>query len=336
MHSQIVLTCLYLARFGGPDIPWSVNKICTSSHQMDERCDKRLVRLISYIHHTHFKQQCHVGHTAQQCRLGLFQNSFLEILKTQKIDLTGIWCVIGNHTFVAISWMCKNQTSVSHSSTESEIISLNPAKDCGADCVFSSFVACGRVCLQCFVAGHGPTTLTRLQECAQDIFQSPKQRTRDQFVDLVETQMMDHVEIKMPKISSQESVEGIENVLRERTSARMCEKIGVIEVPKIPSEESVSTQTLSCRREVQRGCVNRLLANEVTQQSNVNVLPESTRSWTNRSRRGAGAQLKNPCLLEIVSRRPVCVRLALWFLHHPAWVEDHTGGSRLTPTVHTC
>ena len=32
---------------------------------------------------------------------------------------------LGSHTFVPISWMCKKQTSVSHSSTESEIISLD-------------------------------------------------------------------------------------------------------------------------------------------------------------------------------------------------------------------
>ena len=31
----------------------------------------------------------------------------------------------GSRTFVTISWMCKKQTSVSHSSTESEIISLD-------------------------------------------------------------------------------------------------------------------------------------------------------------------------------------------------------------------
>ena len=30
-----------------------------------------------------------------------------------------------SHTFVPISWMCKKQTSVSHSSTESEIMSLD-------------------------------------------------------------------------------------------------------------------------------------------------------------------------------------------------------------------
>ena len=34
-------------------------------------------------------------------------------------------CTFGSHTFVPISWMCKKQTAVSHSSTESEIISLD-------------------------------------------------------------------------------------------------------------------------------------------------------------------------------------------------------------------
>ena len=34
-------------------------------------------------------------------------------------------CVFGSHTLVPISWMCKKQTAVSHSSTESEIISLD-------------------------------------------------------------------------------------------------------------------------------------------------------------------------------------------------------------------
>ena len=34
-------------------------------------------------------------------------------------------CIFGSYTFVPISWMCKKQTVVSHSSTESEIISLD-------------------------------------------------------------------------------------------------------------------------------------------------------------------------------------------------------------------
>ena len=47
-----------------------------------------------------------------------------EILKIQN-PRQGEHCVFGSHTFVPISWMCKKHTSVSHSSTESEIISLD-------------------------------------------------------------------------------------------------------------------------------------------------------------------------------------------------------------------
>ena len=89
--------------------------------------DKRLCRLISYIHHTcEYKQYCHVENTAKQCSLGLFQDSdFARDLEDSKSTLGGTLCILGSHTFVPISWMCKKQTSVSHSSTESEIISLD-------------------------------------------------------------------------------------------------------------------------------------------------------------------------------------------------------------------
>ena len=83
--------------------------------------------LISYIYHTcEFKQCCHVGNTAQQCRLGLFHDSdFAGDLEDSKS--TSRWALVhfGSHTFAPIRWMCKKQTSVSHSSTEAEIISLD-------------------------------------------------------------------------------------------------------------------------------------------------------------------------------------------------------------------
>ena len=109
--SQIVLKCLYVARIGRPDILWSVNKLALSITKWTKACDKRLSRLISYIHHTNeYKQYCHVGNTAKQCRLGLFQDSdFAGDLEDSK----------------STSWMCKKQIAVSHSSTESEIISLD-------------------------------------------------------------------------------------------------------------------------------------------------------------------------------------------------------------------
>ena len=107
--SQIVLKCLYLARFGRPDILWSVNKLARSITKWTRACDKRLNRLISYIHHTcEYKQYCHVGNTAKQCRLGLFQDSaFAGDLENSKSTSDGTLCVFGSHTFVPISWMCK-------------------------------------------------------------------------------------------------------------------------------------------------------------------------------------------------------------------------------------
>ena len=114
-----------MARIGRPDILWSVNKLARSITKWTKACDKRLNRLISYIHRTcEYRQYCHVGNTAKQCRLGLFQDSdFAGDLEDSKSTSGGTLCIFGSHTFVPTSWMCKKQTAVSHSSTESEIIS---------------------------------------------------------------------------------------------------------------------------------------------------------------------------------------------------------------------
>ena len=48
-----------------------------------------------------------------------------EILRTQNLLQVEPCAFLGSHTFVPISWLCKKQTSVSHRSTEFEIISLD-------------------------------------------------------------------------------------------------------------------------------------------------------------------------------------------------------------------
>ena len=66
--SQIILIVFYLARIGRPVILWTVNKLARAVTQWTRACDRRLERLISYIHNTSdFKQYCH-----EQCRLGFF------------------------------------------------------------------------------------------------------------------------------------------------------------------------------------------------------------------------------------------------------------------------
>ena len=67
-----------------------------------------------------------MGNIAQQCRLGLFKTLILwEILGIQNPLLKEHCTFFGSHTFVPISWMCEKQTSVSQSSTEADIISLD-------------------------------------------------------------------------------------------------------------------------------------------------------------------------------------------------------------------
>ena len=104
-----------------------MNKLARSITKWTKACDKRVNQSISYIHHTcEYKQYCYVGNIAIQHRLGLFEDSdFAGDLEDSKSTSGGTSCVFGSHTFVPISWMCKKQTSVSHSSTESEVISLD-------------------------------------------------------------------------------------------------------------------------------------------------------------------------------------------------------------------
>ena len=114
---QNCLKCLHLARIGRPDILWSVNKLARSITKWTKACDKRLNRLISY----EYKQCCNGVILPMQAGT-VSRLRFAGDLKDSTSTSGGTLCVFGSHTFVPISWMCKKQTSVSHSSTESEII----------------------------------------------------------------------------------------------------------------------------------------------------------------------------------------------------------------------
>ena len=67
-----------------------------------------------------------MGNTAKQCRLGLFQDSdFAGEIEDTKSTSGRLLCIFGSQTFVPISRMCNKQTSVSHSSKEAEVVSLD-------------------------------------------------------------------------------------------------------------------------------------------------------------------------------------------------------------------
>ena len=52
----------------------------------------------------------------------IFQDpDFARDFEDSKSTQGGILCIFGSHTFVPTGWMCKKQTSISHSSTESKL-----------------------------------------------------------------------------------------------------------------------------------------------------------------------------------------------------------------------
>ena len=90
---------------------------CSCGRKMDQRLWQTFSAFWS--HKFIAQQYCYVGNTAKQCRLGLFQDyDFAGDLKDSKSTSGGLLCIFGSQTFVPICWMCKKQTSVSHSSPQ--------------------------------------------------------------------------------------------------------------------------------------------------------------------------------------------------------------------------
>ena len=125
--ARIVLKALYLACIGRPDLLWTVNYLAREVTRWNVACDKRLHRLISFIHHTkHHVLTNFVGDKPEDCILVLFPDaSFAGDLADSKSTTGAILCLIGPRTFVTLCWICKKPGAVSHSSTEAEVISLD-------------------------------------------------------------------------------------------------------------------------------------------------------------------------------------------------------------------
>ena len=101
---------------------------CTIDYEMDQSLWQTIVSfdLLHSLHDVNTNSIVMWETLSKQCRLGLFQYSeFAGNLEDSWSTSGGTLCIFGSLTFVPISWMCKKQTSVSHGSSESEIIPLD-------------------------------------------------------------------------------------------------------------------------------------------------------------------------------------------------------------------
>ena len=101
--------------------------ICSSAREVSKwtrACDKRLHRLMCYIHHTpDHSLESFVGDNAQDCHVVLYSDADFAGDLIQAKSTSGLYlAIVGPNTFAPITASCKKQTCVSHSSTESEIV----------------------------------------------------------------------------------------------------------------------------------------------------------------------------------------------------------------------
>ena len=122
--AKIIMKALYGARLVRYELLWP---ICSSARQVTKwtvACDKRLHRLMCYIHHTpDHTLESFVGDRVENCHPVLFSDADYAGDQITAKSTSGCYlAIVGPNTFAPITASCKKQTCVSHSSTESEIV----------------------------------------------------------------------------------------------------------------------------------------------------------------------------------------------------------------------
>ena len=132
--AQIVLKMLWLARNYRYDIYYTVNYLARYVTKWSKACDAMLFHLTCYIHSTsQYVQQCAVGDSVSSISIALFVDANHVNSSEDSVSTGGaLLALYGPNTFVPITAFCKRQRRVAHSSTESEMITLETGLRCEA------------------------------------------------------------------------------------------------------------------------------------------------------------------------------------------------------------
>jgi hypothetical protein len=124
--AKILTKVLYGARLLHYDALWSVCSLAGEVTRWTRACDRRLHRLIAYLHyHQDLSLESLVGDYAKDLTVALFTDAdFAGDTKSSKSTSAVYLAIVGPRTFIPVMASSKKQSAVSHSSTESEIIAL--------------------------------------------------------------------------------------------------------------------------------------------------------------------------------------------------------------------
>eukprot|EP00959_Pyramimonas_sp_CCMP1952_P117140 2448485-Pyramimonas_sp.AAC.1 len=125
--ASVLMKILYLARVCRPDLFHGVCMLAREITKWNRVCDRRLHRLVSYLHqHRGHSLEGFIGDDPRDLTLVQYTDaSFADCSQTSRSTTGGYIALVGPRSFFPLNFICKNQTWVSHSSTESEIVALD-------------------------------------------------------------------------------------------------------------------------------------------------------------------------------------------------------------------
>ncbi|CAE6971381.1 unnamed protein product, partial [Symbiodinium sp. CCMP2592] len=127
--AAVLMKILYGARMGRYDLIRPVQALASLITKWDGLCDKKLHRLVCYINSTlDLNLYGWIGDAPEMLELVLYCDADLAGDRTDSKSTSGVFmCLLGPRSFMPLNALSKKQTSVSKSTPEAEIVSLDHA-----------------------------------------------------------------------------------------------------------------------------------------------------------------------------------------------------------------
>ena len=125
--ASVLMQMLYGARYARPDLLRAIAGLARKMTKWRPSDDIKLRRLVCYLKTTlHRRQYAWVGDAPEELRLHLYTDADLASDPEDSISTSGAYfALVGPRTHAPLAHRSKKQTAVSHSSTESEIVSAD-------------------------------------------------------------------------------------------------------------------------------------------------------------------------------------------------------------------
>ena len=125
--AKILMKIMYGARFARPDLLRAVCVLARRITKWDLDCDKRLLRLVSYIQSTlEYRLKGWIGDSPEHLEQHYYSDAdFAGCVQTQRSTTGAFGMIWGPNSCFPIAMLSKRQSCVSHSTPEAELVAMD-------------------------------------------------------------------------------------------------------------------------------------------------------------------------------------------------------------------